>query len=297
MLNNKLPFLNVLVEKTNAKLTTRVYRKPTDIGACMNAKGDCPDLYRASVIKGFLYRAKTLCSEKTEMLLEINRSKQILINNGYSNREVDEHIKKFLKNVDKVNTDMPKTVQHLYYRNYMSSGHREDEKALKEIIRTNIKTKEADTKLNVIIYYKSTKTSNLVLKNNPSLKLRDLARTHLVYDYNCQKDACNHLENSETTYTGVTTCQLSRRLSYHLQNGAIKAHYQNVHKSKITRTEIEEFTSIRYTEKDENRLSILEALIIVHEDPKLNRQDTGITRTLKLFGNYKPPTHGDAFVP
>ena len=35
--NRKLPFLNVLVEKQEDRFRTLVYRKPTDVGACMNA--------------------------------------------------------------------------------------------------------------------------------------------------------------------------------------------------------------------------------------------------------------------
>ena len=42
--------------------------------------------------------------------------------------------------------------------------------------------------------------------------------------------------------------------------------------------------SIRYLENDKNRLYILEALIIKEEDPEINKQDTGRSRTLKLYG-------------
>ena len=64
---------------------------------CLNANGECPDRYKQSVVKGFLFRAKDLCSEKSEMMIEISRSKQILINNGYTTRLVDAEIAKFLK--------------------------------------------------------------------------------------------------------------------------------------------------------------------------------------------------------
>ena len=96
-IDNKLPFLNVMVEKLDGMYKTNVYRKSTDIGTCMNAAGDCPELYRSSVIKGFLYRAKTLCSDRNDMLLEIKMSQQILINNGYSNSMVNNEIHRFLQ--------------------------------------------------------------------------------------------------------------------------------------------------------------------------------------------------------
>ena len=78
---------------------------------------------------------------------------------------------------------------------------------------------------------------------------------------------------------------MSRRLSFHLQTGAIRKHSENTHGARITRKEIERFTTVRYVERDINRLEILEALIINAEDPEVNKQDTGKVRTLKLYGN------------
>ena len=123
------------------------------------------------------------------------------------------------------------------------------------------------------------------MKNNLSPKLRDLAKTNLVYEYKCQRDASMHLPPSQTKYVGLTTCQLTRRMSYHLQSGAIKKHSEIYHNKKVTREEIEMWTNIRFLERDNDRLSILESLIIHHEDPALNRQDTGKCRIMKLYRN------------
>ena len=281
-IDRKIPFLNVLVENTAERFKTTVYRKPTDIGACMNASGDVPDQYKASVIKGFLHRARTLSTDKTDMLIEIKRAKQILVNNGYSNNEVDTEVKRFLQNNTK--TDSSSKVTHkIFYRNFMNSNYKKDEKALRDILRDNIKTKSDDHQIKLMIYYKTSKTTNLFMKNNLGPKVRDLASTHVVYEYNCQIDACKHL-SKEATYDGVTTCTLSRRLSNHLQKGAIKQHCLDAHNKMITRKEIEGSIRIRYKERDTNRLKILESLIILQEDPVINKQDTGNTRTLKLYG-------------
>ena len=122
------------------------------------------------------------------------------------------------------------------------------------------------------------------MRNNLQSKPRDLSRTRLVYDFNCQKDECIHLPLSQTQYTGLTTCQLTRRLSLHLQNGAPATHSLQVHKCKLSRKDIVSWTKIRYNESDVHRLEILESLIIRFEDPVLNRQDTGKKRILKLYG-------------
>ena len=95
---------------------------------------------------------------------------------------------------------------------------------------------------------------------------------------------CKHLPIREVRYTGLTTCTTSRRLSLHLQNGAIKKHFEAVHGRPITRKEIVTMTKARYHMSDVRKLEILEALIIRLEDPELNKQDTGKVRFLKLHG-------------
>ena len=115
-------------------------------------------------------------------------------------------------------------------------------------------------------------------------RIRSLHEKQLIYQFQCQKDECKHLQLNKVRYSGLTRCTLSRRLSYHLQNGAIKEHAKK-HTEKITREEIVKFTEIRYRENDIQRLEILEALIILDEDPEINHQDTGKTKILKLYGN------------
>ena len=283
-MGNKLPFLNVLLEKTEGNIKTTVYRKPTDAGRCLNAAGECPDRYTVSVIKGFLYRAKKICSEQSEMLLEINRSKQILINNGYSNKQVDSEIRKFLgQNVP--HKKAPTGVTHkVFFQNFMNPKYTQNELSVQRIIKSNVKVKNSADRLQLVIYYKSTKTKDLIMKNNLLPKARELARTNLIYDFNCKIGECVHLPPKQIRYSGLTTCTLSRRLSYHQQNGAIRNHVEKKHGRRITREEIVTMTKARCYVRDTKRLQILEALIIRFEDPYLNRQDTGEQRVLKLYG-------------
>ena len=282
--DNKLPFLNVLVERTGNTVKSSVFRKPTDVGRCLNALSECPERYKVSVVKGFLFRAKTLCSDRTAFLSEINRSKQILVNNGYSNQMIDTEIKKFLRR-DSAEVPSPTgSVHKVFYMNFMNPKYQKNEAAIRRIIKDNVRTVNPNDRLQLILYYKSTKTRDLIVKNNLSPKLRELARTNLIYDFTCTIDGCKHLPLRQVRYSGLTTCTLSRRLSFHLQNGAIKKHFESVHGRVPTREEIVSMTKARYYERDVRRLEILEALIIRLEDPEVNKQDTGKVRFLKLHG-------------
>ena len=221
------------------------------------------------------------------MMLEIKRAKQILVNNGYSNIEVEKEIKSFLRTVDSPPRENQGegSTHTLFYRNFMNNKCKEDERVLKRIVKENVSLKNNRDRLKLVIYYKNMKSRNLIMRNNCAKKPREFAKTHVVYKFRCKKGDCEHLPPRETTYPGLTTDTLSRRLSFHLQNGAIRKHCEAKHGSMITRKEIEKFTSIEYVERDVYRLEILEALIINAGDYEINRQDTGKKRILKLYGD------------
>ena len=122
------------------------------------------------------------------------------------------------------------------------------------------------------------------MKNNLTRKKnrRDIDQVNVIYEFRCPEDDCIR-KQVNNVYLGYTTCTLSRRLSLHLQNGAIKMHSMNIHGSKIDRKTIVENTNVKYREQDQLRLEILEAILILFEKPELNRQDTGIKRKLSLF--------------
>ena len=167
----------------------------------------------------------------------------------------------------------------------MTNKYKQSERAIKDAITSNVRVKDPSDHLQVVIYYKASKTRNLIMRNNLTPKVRDLAKTHLIYDFQCEEGECTHLPNKQTRYSGLTTCTLLRRLSFHVQNGAIKEDFLEKHKRKISREEIVNYTKTRYYERDVRRLEILESLIIRFEDPDINRQDTGKRRKLHLFGS------------
>ena len=168
--------------------------------------------------------------------------------------------------------------------NFMNPHYQKNEAVIRSILKDNVRVLNPNDHLQLIIFYKSTKTRDLIMKNNLTPKLRDLARTNLIYDFTCSMDECAHLPTRQVRYTGLTTCTTSRRLSLHLQNGAIRKHFESVHGRPINREEIVSMTKARYYMSDVRKLEILEALIIRLEDPELNKQDTGKVRFLKLHG-------------
>ena len=80
----------------------------------------------------------------------------------------------------------------------------------------------------------------------------------------------------------MTTTTLSRRLTMHLQSGAIKKHSLQAHNQILTREILVNNTKYIHSETNFTRLQVAEALLIQKLRPKINNQDTGTSRTLSL---------------
>ena len=283
---NVIPFLDVLVEAKGGSLVTSVFRKPTNTGACLNAKSECPQSYKTSVIRAFVFRAIKHCSTWENLHAELERSKQILINNGFSNKDVDNEIKECLdKSLQHPSTDQ--TAQNKvirYYRNQMSSAYKVHERVITRLIHDNVTCASPNDQLKLVIYYKSQKTSNILIRNRTSQNLsrdkQQLKRTNVVYKFKCPYEDCVLHENS--CYIGVTTTTLSRRLTMHLREGAPKEHLMEKHNHAITRSDLTANTFIVGGINGRTRVQIMEALYIRQLRPSLNVQRQSC-QTLNLF--------------
>jgi hypothetical protein len=90
--NHKLPFLDILVRIEDNSSVTNVYRKPTDVGKVLNEKSECPMRYKTSAVRALIQRAFKTCTSESDLKTELRSCKQILVNNGFSNRTIDTEI-------------------------------------------------------------------------------------------------------------------------------------------------------------------------------------------------------------
>ena len=135
------------------------------------------------------------------------------------------------------------------------------------------------------------KTANLAMKNNMSPPTAMLKQSGVVYQFTCP------LPHSQAVnYIGMTKTTLSRRLTYHGQEGAIFDHFQNVHGSKPTREQLTENTVVTAKAQDRHRLAIIEALHILNNNPSLNKQYDNFANTLKLY-KYRNTARKDTTLP
>ena len=186
-IQNKIPFLDVLVEAADSRYNSTVFTKPTKSPDCINYKCEAPEKYKTGVIITLLERAWKICNPKTKFKDETLRIKRLLVNNDFPNRLCDKYIESFLNrkarqdndsisirphgdaNPDAVNgvngqssgssdevrtsASEPKPTVTLYYRSQYSSNYKVEKAALRRILKNNIF--EVNVNLKVLIYYKS----------------------------------------------------------------------------------------------------------------------------------------------
>ena len=208
----------------------------------------------------------------------------MLVDNGYSNKSIDEIIKNKIdtfnhknndnnndhnnsQNNNNNNTNTPTKPITLYYRNIMNSKHKTDKTIMKNIIKKNINCTDPNQHIKLLIYYKNAKTANLIIKNNTTTDKNPLQQTNVIYQYKCNIDGCDH-----QTYIGMTTTTLSRRLTCHLTNGGPLLHSEFQHGKKITRENLVSGTEIIDRSINKRTLQILEALHIQEQQPTINKQ-------------------------
>ena len=152
------------------KVSTSVYKKSTNTGECLNYDSICPERYKVSVIKNFLHRAHAICSTWELFLSEVDRIKQMLINNNFPNAKVDSEIQKFIGKKRAANPQAIASPDEnapsdedltLFYRNQMTEEYKRDESNLRRVIRNSVKATEDTKRLKLIIYYRNRKLINI----------------------------------------------------------------------------------------------------------------------------------------
>ena len=274
-IDNKMPFLDVDVDGSRGNFVTQVYRKQTNTGHCLNGRSECPVRYKTSVIRAYVRRALKACSTWELIHQEFERLKQIFANNGYDQEMVEQEIQKMLdarraQDPTPPDAELNGATHKLWYKGTMSSSYKTEEKILRDIVSRNCIPVNANDKITLNVYYQSPRVSGMVMRNNLACVPSLLKATNVVYRFKCTIGDCARLSNS--TYIGHTSTTVSRRITMHLQDGALLRHLDRCHGVSLTRDMMVDNTTILARCSDRRRLQILEAVYIRDMDPIINRQ-------------------------
>ena len=122
-----------------------------------------------------------------------------------------------------------------------------DEKALKNINHKNENPTSPDIKLDLVIYYKSRKTDNLILKNScfPTTT-SPLQAVNVVYQHTC----IFVIAIASTLGISASPLQHSRRKTAHLTDGAVRRHHITQHGLILKGKHMEDNTTILTTDNN-----------------------------------------------
>ena len=140
---------------------------------------ECPDSDKQNVVRAFIHRAITHCTTWSLLHQELSRVKQLLVSDSYTLSDIDKEIRRQLHkhfltsterepqtNTQRVDDSAQRDISYFYQD--MSTGYKADEKALRDIISRNFTPVTPTDQIKLIIYYRSSKVSYLVMCSNMS---------------------------------------------------------------------------------------------------------------------------------
>ena len=266
----RLPFLDVDICKQDEGFKTKVYTKATNVGRCLNARGECPVSYKISVVSSYVNRALTHCSNWTEVHRELDRIRQLLTNNGYADHLIEKVIKKKLDQFAEP-AQLPTPPQEkitIYHQNTFHDQYREECDALRGIIKRGVTPTNRDAIIDLRIFCKPNLIRSMVMRNSTAPRAPREATTNVVYKFTCQEGRCD----GSSTYIGRTSSTLRRRLQYHRNQGSIFQHFTEIHSMRPPLQKLIEQTEIVHKESTFRKLQIAEAVSITCQHPTINIQ-------------------------
>ena len=158
---------------------------------------------KSSVIYAYTRRALTHCSTWNEVHRELDFITQQLVDNGYSNHDIQCVTKKTLdqwyNQQNRPDDGRQKKEIKLHYRNFVRRNYKRDEAVFREVINNNVSATDPDSVVSLIIIYRNRKTSQLIMKKSPPADSDSLKRHSVVCRILCPANGCNY------SYIGMTT--------------------------------------------------------------------------------------------
>ena len=277
--DNKLPFLDVLVEKCHSNFITSIFRKPTFTGQYIRWDSFCDKRRKVNLIRTLAHRALNICS-KSKLNQELNKITSLLIQNGYPQKLVTSLIKrKIEQHNESIQPIGPKKCVAYLRLPYIGPAIEPFKHRVQQAVRK---------------CYNAVKT-RIIAISKPMLPIatKDVLpiqqKSNIIYQFNC---GCG------SSYIGRTSQSLAKRIQQHaplkfrlkLTTDDADSHKHLSPSSAIGLHLLENPTCVKNFKEDsfkilararsEFHLKILEAVFIRLKTPDLCRQKKFVYTTL-----------------
>ena len=200
--NNTLPFLDVLVEKTDLSFKTSSYQKEQYIDLGMNFNSSIPEKYKFNLINCLIDRAFKINSTVTGFFQKIEKLKQYFYRNDFPVNLINKTIERKLyklkyENNNNISVEKKKLYINLPYLNKLSN------KSINNDIQKLINRFYPHINLNIIFQNNFSIASFFPFKD----RIPTSMISNLVYKYSCAQ--------CPATYYGETSRHLHTRIAEH----------------------------------------------------------------------------------
>ena len=265
--NGSIAFLDMSIERSQNKLSSKWYTKPTDTGLTMNYHAIAPNRYKRSVVCGLVHRIYRACSCWKKFHESLEKAKIILENNQYPSEFFEPIIRDTItKIIEKENalTDSDD--------NNVDEENTEEEKMLFLQYRGKISEKFQQSLRKIKAPCKVVFTLNKLKSNLPSLKplVEKFLKSGIVYKFLCPR--------CESCYVGQTSRHLVCRFKEHRRSGPVQQHW----KECAVDISMDDVSILCTNAKSIYHLMTLEALFINEIKPNLNTKDEYKSRPLVI---------------
>ena len=268
--NNKLPFLDVLIEKIGWGVKTSIYKKPTDTGLLTNFNSFVCFKYKIGLIKTLVDRIFKINSSWEGFSTDINNVSEILEKNSFPSKQISQNIKTTLNNKIQPTENVKKDKDQCRYFKLPFVGNFSSytDKRIKSIIE-----KYCKPGTEIKIAFTSSKISSYFSPKDK--KLKDL-QSHVVYLFTCA--------GCISTYVGHTARHFTTRIREHLNTDKTSHVFKHLKKcNNCKRLTSEKNFSVLDSGNTKYALKIKEPMWIKWLDPDLNKQKNyGLTLSIDV---------------
>lgn len=195
---NKLPFLDVTIEKSERGYLTSVYRKPTFTGQYVRWNSFCDKRRKTNLVKTLVHRAIKICSP-VKLQQELDYIKATLMNNAYPESVIRRIFKRKFDQLDSESTPVygPKRCPIYLKLPYIGPTTAIYGKRIKEAI----------TRCYPSVALRPILTSRPILSAAKKDVLPTLCKSNVIYHFSCHCDS---------EYVGRTSQTLQGRINQHV---------------------------------------------------------------------------------
>ena len=268
--NNKLPFLDVSISKTEGRnFDTTTYKKSTYTGLLTNFTSFTSIQYKVGLIKTLIDRARKINSSMTNLTNDLSDIKKTLLKNRFPLHVLRRYFDGPHTLIETTNTERQNSENDCRYFKlpYIGKMSVTTQTKIKELVskycKPDVKTRIIFTTKRIGSYFGLKGTIGIEISSN------------VVYKFVCA--SCN------ACYIGETTKRYVDRAGEHLHTDKASAIYQHLRSSSACLSANSENSfSILDKAPTQYQLKIKEALHIEKLKPVLNKQKKSIKVELRL---------------